>query len=54
MHLAQDEISHWMEFDYALVNEDFDQAVASVRGVLRSARLATGRQTGLGAFISRL
>jgi len=54
MRLARDEIGHWAEFDHALVNEDFDQAVAAVRAVLHAARLVTRRQTGLHDFISRL
>ena len=54
MRLARDEISHWTEFDHALVNEDFDQAVAAARAVLHAARLVTRRQSGLHDFISRL
>ncbi len=54
MSLARDEISHWPEFDHAVVNADFAQAVASVRAVLHAARLATVRQTGLTNFVEQL
>jgi guanylate kinase len=54
MQLARNEISHWTEFDHAVVNDDFDRAVASVRAVLHAARLATARQTGLANFVSAL
>jgi guanylate kinase len=54
MGLARDEISHWAEFDHVVVNQDLDRAVAAVRAVLRAARLATPRQTGLARFVSAL
>jgi guanylate kinase len=51
MARARDEMSHAPEFDYVLVNEDFDTAVAQTRAVLHAARLATSRQTGLRDFL---
>ena len=54
MGLARDEISHWAEFDYVVVNDDLSRAVEDVRAVLQAARLATGRQTGLAAFVRSL
>jgi guanylate kinase len=50
MAVAQSEMEHYAEFDYAVVNQDFDEAVRDVRAILRAARLATARQTGLHAF----
>lgn len=52
MARARDEMSHAPEFDYVLVNEDFDHALAQTRAILHAARLATLRQTGLGAFLA--
>jgi guanylate kinase len=54
MALARDEISHWADFAYVVVNEDFDAAVSAVRAILHAARKATKRQTGLGEFVAEL
>jgi guanylate kinase len=54
MAKARDEISHWAEFDYVVVNDDFDTAFAAVRAILHAARLARPRQPGLGAFVAGL
>jgi guanylate kinase len=54
MQQARNEISHWPEFEHVVVNEDFGQAVASVRAVLHAARLVTARQTGLQGFVRDL
>jgi guanylate kinase len=54
MQLARNEISHWLEFDHVVVNDEFERAVTSVRAVLHAARLATARQTGLQDFIRDL
>ncbi len=48
---AAAEISHAAEFDYVLVNEDFDTAVAETRAVLQASRLATSRQLGLDDYL---
>ncbi len=44
MRDAQSEISHWDEFDYLLVNDDFDTALADLRAILRSLRLSRNYQ----------
>lgn len=54
MREAREEISHWREFDYVIVNDQLDQAIEEVACILRSARLATARRTGLEAFVARL
>ncbi len=51
---ARAEIAHWAEFDYAIVNELFVQAVRDVRTVLHAARLATERQIFLPDFVETL
>lgn len=51
MSLARDEIGHWREFAYVVVNDDLEQAIAAVHAVLRAARLATSRRAGLDRFV---
>jgi guanylate kinase len=50
MASTQSEMEHCAEFDFALVNENFDEALKDLRAILRAARLATFRQTGLQQF----
>jgi guanylate kinase len=50
MASTQSEMEHCSEFDFAVVNERFEDAVRDLRSVLRAARLATSRQTGLHQF----
>lgn len=54
MAAARSEIAHWHEFDHVVINEGFEDAVASVRSVLHAARLATTRRTGLVDFVRTL
>ncbi len=54
MAKASDEISHYREYDYILVNSDLDQAVADVRSILEAERLRRDRQVGLTSFVKRL
>jgi guanylate kinase len=51
---ASDEMSHWAEYDYVIVNRDLDQTVEAVRSILLSERLKRRRQIGLAEFISGL
>ncbi len=44
MARAADEMSHAAEFDYIVENADFAAALADLRAILRSSRLATARQ----------
>nr|WP_242018754.1 guanylate kinase [Phaeovibrio sulfidiphilus] len=52
MSKALDEISHWGEYDYIVVNEHIETAIADVRAILRAERLRRSRQSGLFDFIS--
>jgi guanylate kinase len=54
MREAREEISHWREFDYVVVNERLDRVVDEVGWILRSARLVTGRLVGLEGFVAGL
>ena len=54
MRRAADEISHWAEYDYVLVNDATDQCLAEVHSVLSAERLKRWRQSGLVAFVRDL
>ncbi len=44
MASAREEISHVLEFEYIIVNEQFDAAVADLQAVVRAARLSRERR----------
>lgn len=54
MAKAADEMSHYFEYDWVIVNHDVEESVASVRSILRSERLKRKRQIGLGEFVKGL
>lgn len=54
MTKAADEMSHWAEYDYVVINHDIEQAFADVRAVLSAERLKRERQTGLSEFVRSL
>ena len=47
MSRSKNEISHWAEYDYVLVNSDVDRAEQEVRAIVMAERLRRSRQTGL-------
>jgi guanylate kinase len=54
MAQAAAEIAHWDEYDYVLVNRDFDETVAAARSILAAERLRRSRRIGLGGFVAGL
>jgi guanylate kinase len=54
MRGASNEIQHWDEYDYVLVNFDVDQSVEAVRAILAAERLRRARFTGLKGFVQGL
>jgi guanylate kinase len=54
MAKAVDELSHWAEYDYVIVNHDLDRAFAELQAILAAERVRRGRQTGLSAFVRGL
>lgn len=54
MARARDEISHWAEYDYVVVNDDVDQCFVKVREILHAERMRRTRQTGLIPFVRQL
>jgi guanylate kinase len=51
MARARDEISHWGEYDYILVNDDAETCLAEIRSILKAERLRRKRQLGLAGFV---
>ena len=54
MAKAADEMSHWAEYDYIIVNRDIEESVEEVRAVLLAERLKRERQIGLPDFVAKL
>ncbi len=54
MAKAADEMSHWAEYDYIIVNQDLDKSRTQIRAILDAERLKRPRQTGLGGFVKGL
>ena len=54
MAKAADEMSHWPEYDYVLVNADLESSTAAVVSILAAERLRRERQIGLGDFVKAL
>ena len=54
MAKSAEELSHWPEYDYVIVNDTIESAVAKVRAVVIAERLRRVRQTGLAEFVNRL
>jgi len=54
MATAADEMSHWAEYDYVIVNRDIDHAFAELQAILAAERLKRERQPGLSEFVRGL
>jgi guanylate kinase len=54
MAKSRDEISHWAEYDYVLVNEDLAACEAELRAIITAERLRRDRRTGLVGFVAGL
>lgn len=54
MARATDEMSHWAEYDYVIVNNNLDESLEAIRQILGAERLRRERRIGLGAFVRGL
>ncbi len=54
MAKAADEMSHWAEYDYIVVNHDVAESLAQVQAILTAERLKRERQLGLHDFVEQL
>ena len=51
---ASEEMSHWQEYDYVIVNRDLDESLAALKSILIAERLKRSRRPGLAAFVGEL
>jgi guanylate kinase len=54
MAKAADEMSHWQEYDYVVINRDLDRTFADVLAILAAERVKRERQIGLSDFVRGL
>jgi guanylate kinase len=54
MAKSAEEMSHWSEYDYVIVNRDLEESVAEVQAIVTAERLRRSRQVGLADFVNRL
>ncbi len=54
MRGASNEIQHWKDYDYVIVNHDVNQSLSAVRAILAAERLRRSRLVGLEGFVQHL
>jgi guanylate kinase len=54
MRGASNEIQHWHEYDYIVVNYDIDRSITAVSAILAAERLRRSRQIDLKEFVQGL
>lgn len=54
MSKAADEMSHWAEYDYVIVNYDVERSLAELLSIVTAERLRRERQVGLVSFVRGL
>ena len=54
MAKAADEMSHYAEYDYVIVNRDIGTSLSNLKAILTSERLKLERQVGLSGFVKAL
>ena len=54
MAKAADELSHWAEYDYVVINDEIERAFIEVRAILAAERLKRERQPALSSYVRGL
>jgi guanylate kinase len=54
MAKSAEEMSHWGEYDYVIVNDTVEESVAQARAIVTAERLRRERQPGLAEFVDSL
>lgn len=51
---AANELSHWAEYDYVIINRDLEESIHQVQSIITAERLRRTRQAGLVDFVNQL
>jgi guanylate kinase len=54
MSKAADEMSHWAEYDYVVINRNIGESLTQVKSILTAERLRRARLYGLSDFVKAL
>jgi guanylate kinase len=54
LELGREEILHWANYDYVIVNKNFDRAYADLGHIYRAERMKPGRNSWLPGFVDDL
>jgi len=54
MAKSSEEMSHWPEYAYVILNDDLEKSVAEAQAIVTAERLRRERQVGLAEFVARL
>ncbi|MBY0501083.1 MAG: guanylate kinase [Alphaproteobacteria bacterium] len=54
MNKAAEEMSHWAEYDYIVINNNLEESVCAVKSIIQAERLRRRRQFGLADFVNML
>jgi guanylate kinase len=54
MAKSAEEMSHWSEYDYVIVNHDIEESIAQAQAIVTAERLRRTRQIGLADFVRDL
>ena len=53
MNLVQDEISHFPEYDYLVINKDLNKCVKQIQNIINAERLKRSRLNNLTKFVNK-
>ncbi|MDC3114267.1 guanylate kinase [Alphaproteobacteria bacterium] len=53
MNLVQNEISHFPEYDYVVINDDLKVCVSQIKNIIESERLKRSRLKNLTSFVNK-
>jgi len=54
MDKAADELSHWAEYDYVIINDNLQTSVQTILSIIHAERMKRRRQVGLADFVNSL